>query len=232
MAKQRLGCGHRKRTATTATIARLRRCTAPRGSAALRERRAVAGSIVTVAVDLELGQLHRLSVDEYHRILEAGGFDQNARVELLGGLLAAMSPKTRAHENAVAWLTRWLMQAVDLDRYEVRVASPLTLEDSEPEPDLAVIALDAPRPYHPATATLLIEIAASSLHRDLDTKTGIYATAGVPEYWVLDLAQRASSSIAISAPTWPSTPCASRPASPMESLPRHSPCPTWRSPSS
>lgn len=145
---------------------------------------------MAVAVDLELAQLHRLSVDEYHRILEAGGFDQDARVELLSGLLAAMSPKTRAHENAVAWLARWLMQAVDLDRYEVRVASPLTLEDSEPEPDLAVIALDAPRPYHPATATLLVEVAVSSLHRDLDTKTGIYAAAGVPEYWVLDLAQR------------------------------------------
>lgn len=148
------------------------------------------GSIATVAVELDLSQLHRLSADEYHRILEAGGFDEGARVELLGGLLVAMSPKTRAHENAVAWLARWLMQAVDWDVFEVRVASPLTLENSEPEPDLAVIALDAPRPYHPATATLIIEIAVSSLRRDLDTKTALYARAGVPEYWVLALDQR------------------------------------------
>jgi Uma2 family endonuclease len=142
-----------------------------------------------VAVELDSSQLHRLSVDEYHRILEAGGFDEDARVELLGGLLAAMSPKTRAHENAVAWLARWAMPALDLDNFEVRVASPLTLEDSEPEPDLAVIALNAPRPYHPSTATLIVEIAVSSLRRDLGIKTELYARAGVPEYWVLALDQ-------------------------------------------
>lgn len=140
-----------------------------------------------MAVELDLAQLHRLSADEYHRILEAGGFDEDARVELLDGLLAAMSPKTRAHENAVAWLARWLMRAVDLDAVEVRVASPLTLGNSEPEPDLAVIPLNAPRPYHPATASLIVEVAVSSLRRDLGTKTELYARAGIPEYWVLDL---------------------------------------------
>ncbi len=140
-----------------------------------------------MAVELDLAQLHRLSADEYHRILEAGGFDEDARVELLDGLLAAMSPKTRAHGNAVAWLARWLMRAVDLDAVEVRVASPLTLGNSEPEPDLAVIPLNAPRPYHPATASLIVEVAVSSLRRDLGTKTELYARAGIPEYWVLDL---------------------------------------------
>jgi Uma2 family endonuclease len=77
-----------------------------------------------------------------------------------------------------------------LDVFEVRVASPLTLKDSEPEPDLAVIALGAPRPYHPATASLIIEVAVSSLRRDLGAKTDLYARAGVPEYWVLDLDHR------------------------------------------
>jgi Uma2 family endonuclease len=156
----------------------------------MESRRWRPDSIAAVAVELDLSQLHRLSADEYHRILEAGGFDEDARVELLGGLLVAMSPKTRAHENAVAWLARWLMQAVDFDVFEVRVASPLTLGDSEPEPDLAVIALNAPRPYHPATATLIVEVAVSSLRRDLGTKTELYARAGVPEYWVLALDQR------------------------------------------
>jgi Uma2 family endonuclease len=143
-----------------------------------------------VAVQLDIAQLHRLSVEEYHRILEAGGFDEDARVELLDGLVAETSPKTRAHENAAAWLARWLMQTVDLDTFEVRVASPLTLGGSEPEPDLAVIALDAPRPYHPATASLVIEIAATSLRRDLGAKAELYARAGVAEYWVLDLGSR------------------------------------------
>ncbi len=53
---------------------------------------------------LDVGQVHRLSTDEYHRLIEAGGFDEDARVELIDGLLADMSPKTREHENAVAWL--------------------------------------------------------------------------------------------------------------------------------
>lgn len=147
-------------------------------------------SIAAVAVELDLAQLHRLSVEEYHRLVEAGGFDEDARVELLDGLLAERSPKTRAHENAVAWLARWLMRSVDLETFEVRVASPLTLADSEPEPDVAVIALDAPRPYHPATATLVIEVAVSSQRRDLGVKPALYAAAGVPEYWVLDLDRR------------------------------------------
>jgi Uma2 family endonuclease len=147
-------------------------------------------SIAAVAVELELAQIHRLSPDEYHRLLEAGGFDEDARVELLDGLLAAMSPKTRAHENAVAWLARWLITNVDPGAFQVRVASPLTLGNSEPEPDLAVIPVDAPRPYHPGTATLIVEVAMSSLERDLHIKRRLYAAAGVPEYWVLDLDRR------------------------------------------
>ncbi len=52
----------------------------------------------------DIGHVHRLSTGDYHRLIEAGGFDENARVELIESLLADMSPKTREHENAVAWL--------------------------------------------------------------------------------------------------------------------------------
>lgn len=76
---------------------------------------------------------------------------------------------------------------VDRGRHQLRVGSPLTLEDSEPEPDLAVIPHDAPRPYHPATAALVIEVSASSLQRDLARKPSLYAAAGIDEYWVIDL---------------------------------------------
>ena len=50
-----------------------------------------------------------------------------------------------------------------------------------------MIPLSAPRPYHPATATLVVEVAVSSLQRDLGVKSELYARAGVEEYWVLDL---------------------------------------------
>jgi Uma2 family endonuclease len=131
--------------------------------------------------------LHRISPEEYHRLIEAGVFDEDARIELLDGLLLDMSPKPRAHENAVAWLTRFLVVNVDPERYEVRVGSPLTIGASEPEPDLAVIPDSAPRPHHPATAALVIEVMVSSVTRDLTDKPPIYARAGVPMYWAIDL---------------------------------------------
>jgi Uma2 family endonuclease len=131
--------------------------------------------------------LHRFSLEEYHRLIEAGGFDEDARIELIDGLLVDMSPKSPAHENAIAWLLKLLVRSLDLDRFEVRVSAALTTGNSEPEPDIMVIEPDAPRPYHPGTAALIIEVAASSQRRDLRHKPPIYASAGVPDYWVVDL---------------------------------------------
>jgi Uma2 family endonuclease len=139
-----------------------------------------------VAVDLPT-PLHRFSLEEYHRIIDAGAFDEDARMELIDGLLVDMSPKTAPHENAIAWLNQLLVLSVDLDRFEVRVSAALTTGNSEPEPDIIVIERDAPRPYHPGTAALIIEVAVSSQRRDLRHKPPIYAGAGVPDYWVVDL---------------------------------------------
>ena len=63
----------------------------------------------------------------------------------------------------------------------------MTLETSEPEPDLIVFQRDAPRAYHPSTAALVIEVSVSSLRRDLGQKPLLYSRAGVAEYWVVDL---------------------------------------------
>lgn len=123
-------------------------------------------------------------------MIESGGFDEDSHIELLEGLLVRMSPRTREHENAIEWLNDWLMFRIDRKHYKVRVASSLTLDDSEPEPDLAVIPVGVARPYHPATASLVVEVAVSSLRRDLMQKTTPYARAGVLEYWVIDLAGR------------------------------------------
>jgi Uma2 family endonuclease len=138
-----------------------------------------------VAID-ELEQVHRLSVDEYRRLVQAEVFDEDARLELIDGLLLDMSPKTPAHENVVEWLNGWL-SANAPQGWAVRVSSPLSLATSEPEPDLALIAPETPRPFHPATAALVIEVASSSLRRDLDYKPAMYARAGIADYWVVDL---------------------------------------------
>jgi Uma2 family endonuclease len=131
--------------------------------------------------------LHRISPEECRRLIEAAVFDEDARIELIAGLLVDISPKTRAHENAVAWLNRHFVIAVDRERYQVRVGAPPSIGASEPEPDLAVIPQSAPRPHHPAIAALVVEVAASSLTRDLIDKPPVYAEARVPMYWVVDL---------------------------------------------
>lgn len=144
---------------------------------------------VTVAIDIS--EVHRFSLEEYHQLIDSGGFDDDGRVELIDGLIVEMSPKGPAHENALAWLIEQLMDAVDRTRYQVRATAALTLEESgsEPEPDLMVIEREGHRPYHPTTASLVVEVSISSLRHDL-RKGGLYARAGVLEYWVVDLVAR------------------------------------------
>jgi Uma2 family endonuclease len=145
-----------------------------------------AGRILCAVLAADLEPLHRYTSDQYHRIIEAGGFGEGIRVELIDGLLVKMSPKSREHERAVERLTTWL--AVDRSRHRLRVAAPLSLADgSEPEPDVAVVATGVADPYHPASAELVIEVAASSQRRDLMVKAPMYAAAGVPVYLVVDL---------------------------------------------
>src|SRR5688572_19693815 len=120
-----------------------------------------------VHAETELSDVHRLTADEYHQLIESGGLDEDTRVELIEGLLVDMSPKSREHENVIAWLAALLIDGVDRRQYQVRVGAPLSLGTSEPEPDVMVIEQDAPRPYHPATASLVVEVAVSSQGRDL-----------------------------------------------------------------
>jgi Uma2 family endonuclease len=139
------------------------------------------------APQVELDELYRMSLDDYHRLIEAGAFEDFPNCELIDGVLVLKDMKSREHENAIAWLNHWLMFGVDQERFEVRVGSSLTLDGSEPEPDLTVIPRAAPRPYHPASAVLAIEVSWSSLRRDLRRKASLYAEAAVQEYWVFDV---------------------------------------------
>ena len=141
---------------------------------------------MAAAEHLGVEALLPLSLENYHRLVEAGGFE-GERVELLDGLLVRMSPKSEGHEAAIEFLLDWLMDHVDRGRYVVGCQRALTIGDSEPEPDLVVRERDTPKPYHPSSAVLVIEVAASSLPVDLAVKAPLYASAGIAEYWVLDL---------------------------------------------
>src|SRR3954447_4499509 len=152
------------------------------------ERRAAGRILYNMAAAEHLGvdALLPLSLENYHRLVEAGGFE-GERVELLDGLLVRMSPKSERHEAAVESLLGWLTSNVERGRYVVGCQRALTIGGSEPEPDLVVRERDTPKPYHPSSAVLVIEVAASSLPVDLAVKAPLYASAGIAEYWVLDL---------------------------------------------
>src|SRR5687768_17067916 len=81
---------------------------------------------------------HRISVDQYHRMIDAGVFDDDDRVELVDGFMVAMSPQDPSHAWAVSALTQGLTRQLPTG-FRLRVQLPLTLATSEPEPDLAVV---------------------------------------------------------------------------------------------
>jgi Uma2 family endonuclease len=135
--------------------------------------------------------VRRLTVQDYHWMAEVGIFSADERVELLDGNLLSMVAKGTAHSSATT-RTRRVIEAGLEGRVLVRVQDPVQLDDySEPEPDIAVVALEtleyAEHHPQPSEIFLLIEVADTSLAFDLGTKALAYARAGVAEYWVLDV---------------------------------------------
>lgn len=131
----------------------------------------------------------RLTRGEYYRLGELGFFD-GKRVELLNGEVIEMSPVGSPHTMSTSLVAQALGAAFG-PGYYVRTRQPLRISGSEPEPDVAVVA-GGPRDYpeHPATALLVVEVADTSLTLDLTGKAELYATAGIAEYWVIDLGAR------------------------------------------
>jgi Uma2 family endonuclease len=134
---------------------------------------------------------HRFTVDEYHRLAEIGILGEDDRVELIEGELIDMLPIGRRHLAAVDTISE-LLYASLLGRVQIRTQGtvPLGLR-SEPQPDVAVLRRRPDR-YANQDATagdvlLIVEVADSSLAYDRGTKARIYARAGIPDYWVVDL---------------------------------------------
>lgn len=128
--------------------------------------------------------------DEYHRMAELGMF-VDERVELVQGEILTMSPMGAGHATALE-LVAEILRATYGDGHWVRVQLPLRLtEQSEPEPDLAVVP-GGPRDYrqHPNAAILVVEVSDTTLHFDRTTKKQLYAACGLPHYWILNLIDR------------------------------------------
>ena len=129
---------------------------------------------------------------EYDRLVQLGTFDDE-RVELLEGMLVAESPQGPPHAFVITELNRLLARALRGDAaFVVRPQLPLAVSDeSEPEPDFAIVAAGDYSREHPATALLVIEVSESSLPKDRQIKARLYAKASIAEYWIVDLAGRA-----------------------------------------
>jgi Uma2 family endonuclease len=132
-------------------------------------------------------QRYRFTPDQFEHLARLGLFD-HLRVELIGGEIVQMPPVGPEHSvgktyTASAWQRR------KQPKWHVRVDDPLRIGDSEPVPDVVIVP-GKPSDYraqHPTTALLVIEIADTSLEYDRTEKMSLYAAAGIPEYWIVNL---------------------------------------------
>jgi Uma2 family endonuclease len=137
-------------------------------------------------------ELKRWTRVEYEKLIDQGVFTRDDRVELIDGLLVVAEPQSAYHFTAIGLVVRALTRAFG-DGWTVRSQGPLALDDtSEPEPDVAVVRGDLLdyATVHPSDPVLVVEVTLSSQRLDRRYKSSLYARAGRPEYWVLNLVNR------------------------------------------
>lgn len=133
--------------------------------------------------------LYKWTIQDWHTLVESGVLAEK-KVELLAGDIVQMSPEGIPHRNTNHEVVKYLRKILG-EIAEVYEAHPVTLDDSEPEPDIAVVKTPSTRyrNHHPVAEDIywLIEVSNRTLAKDLDQKAKIYAQNGIPEYWVIDL---------------------------------------------
>jgi Uma2 family endonuclease len=137
---------------------------------------------------------HRFTAQEYRAMGEAGVLGEDDRVELVAGEIVDMAPIGSRHLSCVVALTHLLVERAR-GRYFVSVQNPVLLaERDEPQPDLALLVRSpdpaAPGPPGPEDVLAVIEVSDTTLSYDRSVKLPLYARAGIPEAWVVDLEAR------------------------------------------
>ena len=128
------------------------------------------------------------TVDEFHRMCERGVFGDDERVELLDGVVVAMTTQGPAHAHPIRRLTKWLVLQLG-DAFSLLPQLPITLgQRSEPVPDLAIVrAEEGSAQAHPSGALLVIEVSHTTLSKDRGAKLALDARFSVPEYWIVNV---------------------------------------------
>ena len=134
---------------------------------------------------------HQFTVDDYHRMAEAGVLGADDRVELIQGEIVKRSPIGNRHAGCVMRVDRFFQQRLGTQAI-VWVQNPVRVSDlSEPQPDVALLRLRSDdyttaNPT-PADVLLVVEVADATAAWDRDVKLPLYATAGIAEAWLVDL---------------------------------------------
>jgi Uma2 family endonuclease len=138
-------------------------------------------------------QLGKLTVKQYHQMIAAGILPEGEPIELLEGYMVLKMSRGTPHDEALDFLDELLNPMIPAG-YHYRSQRAITLSDSEPEPDYAVIR--GPRVHgrgrHPlgSEVALVVEVSDSSLAIDRHDKTRVYARAGIPVYWVVNVVDK------------------------------------------
>ena len=134
----------------------------------------------------------RFSVDQYHRMIASGAFDEHDQVELIEGWVVQKMAKGPGHEYTTGELEE-LLRALLPPGWHIRNQGPITLRRSEPEPDMAIVrgARSSYRAAHPRASdvAVVVEVSDTILATDRH-KARTYAAEGVPECWIVNLAER------------------------------------------
>lgn len=131
--------------------------------------------------------LHQWTVEDYHRIIEAGVLAQS-NCELIRGEIVDMAPEGPEHADFCESSARYLERLFG-EGWQSRQGKPVTLKDSEPQPDIAIVREQSYRQRHPASqdVCLVVEYSYSTQAQDTSMKRDLYAEAGISDYLVVDL---------------------------------------------
>ncbi len=137
--------------------------------------------------------LHEFSVAKYHKMIQTGILTPNDRVELLEGWIVNKMSQNPPHRSSLSRIIRWLGKSLPTN-WTLSCQGPITLSDSEPEPDITV-ARGADSSYdgrHPRPADLgiVMEVGDSSLLNDRRYKGTLYARAAIAEFWLVNVPER------------------------------------------
>ncbi len=134
--------------------------------------------------------IRHFTVAEYHRMIELGLLTEDDAVELLEGWITPKMPRNPPHDGTLDRAEDALTSRLP-SGWRVRSQKAITLADSEPEPDIAIVPGPAARflQHHPGPAdiALLVEVSDTTLSHDRNDKCRIYARAGIAEYWIVNI---------------------------------------------